>query len=116
LFGACLGHGPPDNSGHKRRLTDTSVLPFTWGNAECQPLPIHWFFPDTEAVMELRLVVTVETTEVLKVRVKLCKPRWRSVRTGSVPQRFCTGTGGHQRSPAVQRNRRSSALQLTQLG
>jgi hypothetical protein len=55
LFGACLGHGPPDNSGHKRRLTDTSALPFTWGNAECQPLPIHWFFPDTE---EVTVVVT----------------------------------------------------------
>jgi hypothetical protein len=50
-FGACLGHGPPDNSGHKRHLTDTSALPFTWGNARCQQLPLDWFFPDTEAVM-----------------------------------------------------------------
>jgi len=38
-----------------------------------------------------------------------------SVRTGSVPQRSITGIGGHQRSRMVQRNRRSSTLQLIQL-
>jgi hypothetical protein len=40
----------------------------------------------------------------------------RSVRTGSVSQRSSTGVSGHQRSPRVQRNRRSLALQVTQLG
>jgi hypothetical protein len=39
-----------------------------------------------------------------------------SVRAGSVPQRSSTGIRGHQRSPTVQRNRRSAALQLRQLG
>jgi hypothetical protein len=38
-----------------------------------------------------------------------------SVRPGSVPQRSSMGSSGHQRSPTVQRNRRSLALQLTQL-
>jgi hypothetical protein len=40
----------------------------------------------------------------------------RSVRAGSVSQRSRTGIGGHQRSSTVQRNRRSPALQLMQLG
>jgi hypothetical protein len=39
-----------------------------------------------------------------------------SVRAGSVPQRSTTGISGHQRSLTVQRNRRSLALWLKQLG
>jgi hypothetical protein len=39
-----------------------------------------------------------------------------SVRAGSVPQRSRTGISGHQRSPTVQRNRRSLAVQLKKLG
>jgi hypothetical protein len=41
---------------------------------------------------------------------------WGSVRSGSVPQRSTTGICGHQRSPTVQKNRRSLPLRLTQLG
>jgi hypothetical protein len=41
---------------------------------------------------------------------------WASVRAGSVSQRSSTGMGGHQRSSTVQRNRRSRALRLKQLG
>ena len=40
----------------------------------------------------------------------------RSVRAGSVPQRSGTGISSHQRSLTVQRNRRSRALRLKQLG
>ena len=39
----------------------------------------------------------------------------RPVRAGSVSQRSSTGIGGRQRSPTVQRNRRSPALHLTQV-
>jgi hypothetical protein len=42
--------------------------------------------------------------------------RLSCVRAGSVPQRSRTGISGHQQSPTVQRNRRSPALQLRQLG
>jgi hypothetical protein len=38
------------------------------------------------------------------------------VRTGSVSQRSRTDINGHQRSPRVNRNRRSPALQFKQLG
>jgi hypothetical protein len=38
------------------------------------------------------------------------------IRAGSVSQRSSRGIGGRQRSPTVQRNRRSPALQLMQLG
>jgi hypothetical protein len=40
----------------------------------------------------------------------------RSVRGGSVSQRSRMGISGHQRSPTVQTNRRSWALQFKQLG
>jgi hypothetical protein len=49
-LGACLGHGPADTSGHERSLPDTQVLLFTCRNDQCQPLPLDWFFPDTEEV------------------------------------------------------------------
>ena len=49
-LGAHLGHVPPDNHGHDRSLLDTRDLPFAWGNARCQSLPLAWFFPETEAV------------------------------------------------------------------
>jgi hypothetical protein len=42
--------------------------------------------------------------------------RWVSVRAGSVPQRSSTNVIGHERSPAVAIHRRSSTLQLKQLG
>jgi hypothetical protein len=45
-----LGHGPPDNKGHERSLPDTHVPLFIWRNVRCQPLPLDWFFPRTEAV------------------------------------------------------------------
>jgi hypothetical protein len=38
------------------------------------------------------------------------------VRTGSVSERSRTGVGGHQRSPVMQRNRRSPPVQLKHLG
>jgi hypothetical protein len=49
-LGAHLGHGPPDNKGHQRSVSDTPVPPFIWGNVRCQALPLGWFFPDTEEV------------------------------------------------------------------
>jgi hypothetical protein len=36
------------NHGHGRSLPDTPDLPFAWGNARCQSLPLSRFFPDTE--------------------------------------------------------------------
>jgi hypothetical protein len=44
------------------------------------------------------------------------RDRTRLVRAGSVSQRSTRGIGGRQRSLTVQRNRRSEALWLTQLG
>jgi hypothetical protein len=66
--------------------------------------------------MELRLVVTVETTENREGGSQAVQASLRSVRAGSVPQRSSTGMGGHRRSPTVRRNRRSRALRLKQLG
>jgi hypothetical protein len=75
-LGAHLGHGPPDNRGHERSVPDTWVLPFTSANVRCQRAPLAWFFPDTEAVMELRLVVTIDTASGQEEwEVKLCKLR-----------------------------------------
>jgi hypothetical protein len=81
-----------------------------------QPLSIDSFFLTRKRSRELRLGITVETTENREDGAKLCKPPLRSVRAGSVSQRSSTGIGGHQRSPVVQRNRRSLALRLRQLG
>jgi hypothetical protein len=50
LLGACLGHGPADNSRHERTVPDTLTLLFTLGNMRCQRFPVDWFFPDTEEV------------------------------------------------------------------
>jgi hypothetical protein len=47
---ACLGHGPADNSRHWRSISDTPDLLFMWVNARYQPLPLGWFFSDTEGV------------------------------------------------------------------
>jgi hypothetical protein len=44
LFGACLGHGPPDNKGYERSVSDTPILLLIWRNALCQPLHLGWFF------------------------------------------------------------------------
>jgi hypothetical protein len=64
---------------------------------------------DTEAVMELDLVVTVETIRDQKGESAVQVPL-HSVRAGSVSERTLMGMGGHQRSPTVRRNRRSPAL------
>jgi hypothetical protein len=65
---------------------------------------------------ELRLGITVETTENREGGSQAVQAPLRSVRGGSVSQRSSTGMGGHQRSPTVGRNRRSRALRLKQLG
>jgi hypothetical protein len=52
---------------------DTPDLPFAWGNARCQPLPLGWFFPDTEAVTKAvaGLTLAVMTCYTLMLKVDL---------------------------------------------
>jgi hypothetical protein len=66
--------------------------------------------------MELRVVISVETTENRKRGSQAVQAPLRWVRAGSVPQRSSRGMSGHQRSPTVGRNRRSRTLRLKQLG
>jgi hypothetical protein len=66
--------------------------------------------------MELRLGITVETLRTGDGGSQAVQAPLRSVRAGSVSQRSSTGISGHQRSPTVQRNCRSWALRLKQLG
>ena len=74
----------------------------------------HPALPDTEAVMELSLVVTVDRGVPARWS-QAVQAALRSVRAGSVSQRSSTGMSGHQRSPTVRRNRRSLPFRLTQL-
>jgi hypothetical protein len=50
LFGACLGHGPADNSGHKRRLMYVGTVIYL-GKWSVSAAPFGLVFSDTEAVM-----------------------------------------------------------------
>jgi hypothetical protein len=78
--------------------------------------PLDWFSLTQKRSKELRLGITVETTENREGGCQAVQAPLRSVRAGSVSQRSSTGMGGHQRSPTVRRNRRSGALRLKQLG
>jgi hypothetical protein len=120
--GACLGHGLADNHRHERSVPDTRDSLFTWENTRCQPLPSDWFFPDTEDV--IRAAMSAATAWSYGryrrrpggVGGRAAQAPLSSVRAGSVPQRSSMGSSGRQRSPTVGRNRRSSAVPLTQLG
>jgi hypothetical protein len=75
------------------------------------------FFRTQKRSWELRLGITVETTENRgRWGVKRRKLRYARSALGPCRNGRVRGMGGHQWSPTVRRNRRSRALRLTQLG